>query len=309
MTAGPVLAAEREETRSALRERIGNWFDRNTGMLFLLPAVAVLGALILFPLGYTLYFSVHDWFAASREAPRYVGLQNYVDILHDRQFWWAVLRTFIYTGLAVAVELVLGVSMALAFNRQFFLRGAARAVFLLPMVATPVAIALVWLMMFDPISGVLNYLLQLVGLPPSLWVGDTSTALLSLTLVDIWQWTPIVMLMTLGGLATLPNDPIEAAIIDGASAWQRVRYIILPMVRPYIVVAALFRTIDALKSFDTIYVITRGGPAYSSETLNLYIYNQAFEYHHIGYSSALVVVFFVIVLAISFAMISVRRAN
>jgi multiple sugar transport system permease protein len=177
------------------------------------------------------------------------------------------------------------------------------------MVATPVAIGLVWLMMFDPVSGVFNYLLSFVGLPPSVWVGDPRTALISLTLVDIWQWTPLVMLITLGGLATLPQEPYEAATIDGASAWQKLRYITLPMLRPYIMVAALFRTIDALKSFDTIYVITRGGPAHSSETLNLYIYNQAFEYQHIGYASALVVVFFVIVLAISLVLIAFRRTG
>jgi multiple sugar transport system permease protein len=300
---------ERENSRSRGTERFARWVERNTGLLFLLPATAVLALLILFPLGYTLYFSLHDWFAASQVAPRFIGLQNYIDAAHDPLFWWSVLRMFLYTAVSVAVELFLGVSMALVFNRAFVFRGVARTIFLLPMVATPVAIGLVWLMMFDPVSGIFNYLLSLVGLPPSVWVGDPSIALLSLTLVDIWQWTPLVMLMVLGGLATLPTDPIEAATIDGASALQRIRYVVLPMLRPYIVVAALFRTIDALKSFDTIYVITRGGPAHATETLNLYIYNQAFEYQHIGYSSALVVIFFVIVLAISFGLIAFRRGK
>lgn len=290
------------------RKTVTRWAYTHTDLLFLLPAVIVLALLILFPIAYTLYFSLYDWFAESKVPPRFIGIRNYTDMLRDSLFLMSVVRTFIYTGVAVAGELAIGVAMALAFSRTFALRGFARTAFLLPMVATPVAIGLVWLMMFDPISGVLDYFLSLVGIPPAVWVGDPTTSLLSLTLVDIWQWTPLVMLITLGGLATLPQDPFDAATVDGATAWQKFRYLTLPMLRPYIIIAALFRTIDALKSFDTIYVITGGGPNHSSETLNLYIYEQAFKYLHIGYASALVVVFFVIVLLLSVGLISLRRA-
>jgi multiple sugar transport system permease protein len=289
------------------RRWLVDWLNRHTELLFLLPTVLILGVLLVFPIGYTLYFSVHEWFAASQSPPKFVGLQNYVDMTRDPLFLRAVLRTVVYTGLAVGCELLIGVGMALAFSRPFLGRGIARTVFILPMVATPVAVGLVWLLMFDPVSGVFNYLLSLVGLPPSVWVGDPQTALLSLVLVDIWQWTPLVMLIALSGLATLPQEPFEAALIDGASVLQRFWHLTLPMLRPYIVVAALFRSVDALKSFDTIYVITRGGPAHSSETLNLYIYNQAFEYLHVGYSSALVVVFFCLVFAVSLVLINFRR--
>jgi multiple sugar transport system permease protein len=262
--------------------------------------------MLVFPFGYTAYLSLQEWFAAG-PPPHFVGVQNYVALLGDARFLNALARTLIFTALSVTVEVALGIALALMFARQFIGRGIARTIFLLPMVATPVAISLVWLLMFDPATGVLNYLLKLIGLGPSLWVNDSFLAIPALVLVDVWQWTPIVMLMVLGGLTALPDDPFEAARIDGASHWQIFRYLTLPMLRPYIVVAALFRGIDALKTFDSIYVITRGGPGFASETLNLYIYATAFDYLHFGYSSAMLVVFFLIVLGLSAALIAVRR--
>ena len=260
------------------------------------------------PVQLTVYLSLFEWFAAG-PAPRFVGLGNYLEIARDARFLNAAWHTLLYTGMAVGVEVVLGIAFALMLHRNFFGRGAVRTIFLLPMVATPVAISLVWLLMFDPASGVLNYLLTSVGLPPSLWVNNAQLAIPGLVLVDVWQWTPLVMLIVLGGLTALPPEPFEAAMIDGASAWQTLIHLTLPLLRPYIVVAALFRGIDALKTFDTIYVITRGGPAFASETLNLYIYSSAFEYLHMGYSSAMLVVFFFIVLAMSLVLIRVRRRS
>ena len=163
----------------------------------------------------------------------------------------------------------------------------------MPMMATPVAVALVWTMMFHPQQGVLNYLLSLVGLPPSLWVYSPTLVIPSLVLVEIWHWTPLVMLIVLGGLAALPTEPYESARLDGATEWQLFRYITLPLVAPFLIVAAVIRTIDALKAFDTIYVISQGGPGTASETINLYLYLQAFAFYNIGNASAVVVVFFV----------------
>lgn len=264
--------------------------------------------MLVFPFGYTAYLSLYEWFAAG-PPPSFIGLDNYLELWADPRFTNALLNTIVYTVLAVGVEVVLGIAFALMLHRRFIGRGIARTVFLLPMVATPVAIALVWLLMFDPASGVLNYLLSLIGLPPSVWVNDANLAIPALVLVDVWQWTPLVMLIVLGGLTALPPEPFEAAAIDGASAWQTLIYLTLPLLRPYVVIAALFRGIDALKTFDTIFVITRGGPAFASETLNLYIYSSAFEYLHMGYSSAMLVVFFVIVLGMSLVLIRVRRRS
>lgn len=263
--------------------------------------------MLVFPFGYTAYLSLFEWFAAG-PAPKFVGIQNYLELFRDPRFLNALLNTIIYTVAAVWIEVVLGIAFALLLHQKFFGRGAVRTVFLLPMVATPVAISLVWLLMFDPSSGVLNYFLISLGLKPSLWVNSASLAIPALILVDVWQWTPLVMLIVLGGLTSLPPEPFEAASIDGASALQKFVYLTLPMLRPYIVVAALFRGIDAIKTFDTIFVITKGGPAFASETLNLYIYSNAFDYLHIGYSSAMLVVFFIIVLGLSLMLIRVRRS-
>lgn len=280
--------------------------NRDAGAWFIAPAALTLVLMLVFPFGYTAYLSFHEWFAAG-PPPRFTGLHNYVALLSDDRFLKALGRTLFFTGASVTVEVVLGVGLALMFARPFIGRGVARTIFLLPMVATPVAISLVWLLMFDPATGVLNYLLKLIGLGPSLWVNDSLLALPALVLVDVWQWTPLVMLMVLGGLTALPEEPFEAAQLDGASPWQIFRYLTLPMLRPYIVVAALFRGIDALKTFDSIYVITRGGPGFASETLNLYIYATAFDYLHFGSSSAMLVVFFIVVLVLSAALIAVRR--
>ena len=203
--------------------------------------------------------------------------------------------------------MVLGIAAAVVFHREFPLRGLLRAVFMMPMMATPVAIALVWTMMFHPQLGVLNYLLSLVGIPPQLWVFEPGTVIPSLVLIEIWQWTPLVMLIVLGGLASLPTEPYELALIDGASEWQMFRHITWPLVLPFVMVAVVIRAIDALKAFDTIFVITQGGPGTASETINIFLYLQAFAFYNIGYASAVVVVFFVIIIALTLVLLWARQ--
>jgi multiple sugar transport system permease protein len=264
---------------------------------FVAPAALVVMAVILFPWAFTLYMSVHEWKIGGGQS--FVGLANYAKLFEDGRFHWAVLRTLYFTVLAVVLPLMLGLAAALAFHRKFPLRGLARTVFILPMMATPVAVALVWTMMFHPQLGVLNYLLTSLGLPPSMWVYAPDTVIPTLVLVEVWHWTPLVMLLLLGGLASLPVDPYEAAKIDGATAWQAFRHVTLPLLMPFLVVALVIRTIDALKAFDTIYVITQGGPGTASETINIFLYLQAFAYYNMGYASAVVVVFFALILALS----------
>jgi multiple sugar transport system permease protein len=214
-----------------------------------------------------------------------------------------------FTTFATLGPVVLGVLAAVCFAQKFRLRGLARTIFILPMMATPVAIALVWTMMFHPQLGVLNYILTSVGLPPAAWVYDSATVIPTLVMVETWQWTPLVMLIVLGGLASLPTDPYEAAILDGANPWQTFRHITLPLVWPFIMVAAVIRLIDALKAFDTIFVITGGGPGTSSETINILLYQTAFAYYDLGYGSAMVVVFFVLILLISLVLLRVRQVR
>jgi multiple sugar transport system permease protein len=273
--------------------------------MFAVPAAFIVAAVIVFPWLFTVFMSVHDWKVSGNVY--FVGLTNYAHLLHDDRFLWAVARTLYFTTAAVVLPVLIGLWAAVCFARKFRLRGAARTAFILPMMATPVAIALVWTMMFHPQLGVLNYLLTSVGLPPSSWVYSSSTVIPTLVMVETWQWTPLVMLIVLGGLSSLPVDPYEAAMIDGASGRQMFRYITLPLIWPFIVVAAVMRVIDALKAFDTIFVITNGGPGTSSETINMMLYQTAFGYYDLGYASAMVVVFFVLIMLVSMVLLKTRQ--
>jgi multiple sugar transport system permease protein len=272
---------------------------------FVVPAGVVVAAVIVLPWVFTLVMSVHEWKIGSD--PAFVGFENYIRLFADDRFQWALLRTLYFTTLAVIFPVLLGVAAAVTFHKNFPFRGIARTAFILPMMATPVAVALVWTMMFHPQLGVLNYLLTSAGLPPSQWSYSASTVIPTLVLVETWQWTPLVMLIVLGGLASLPLDPYEAAKLDGASEWDMFRHITLPLVWPHIVVALVIRTIDALKAFDTIFVISNGGPGTASETLNIFLYQTAFAYYNMGYASAITVVFFIVIMLISLVLFSVRQ--
>jgi multiple sugar transport system permease protein len=286
------------------RSRGGRNYARRYWM-FAAPAAVIVAAVIVFPWIFTLYMSVHDW-KVNGSTP-FVGMANYAKMLADERFLSAIWRTLVFTAASVIAPVILGVWAAVVFAANFPARGLMRTLFVLPMMATPVAIALVWTMMFHPQLGVLNYLLSLAGLPPSGWVYDTGTVIPTLVMVETWQWTPLVMLIVLGGIASLPQDPYEAAVLDGANTWQKFRHITLPLAWPFIVVAAVIRMIDALKAFDTIYVITLGGPGTASETLNILLYQTAFAYYDLGYGSAMVVVFFVLILLISVLLLHVRQ--
>jgi multiple sugar transport system permease protein len=278
---------------------------RRSYRVLTLPALAVVAAVIVFPWAFTVYMSAFDWKIG--EAAHFVGLGNYAGLATNQRFIEAIVHTFYFTLLAVVFPLLLGTGAALVFHRRFSGRGVLRAIFTMPMMATPVAVALVWTMMFHPQQGVLNYLLTQLGLPPSLWVYSPTWVIPSLVLVEVWHWTPLVMLIVLGGLASLPTEPYESARIDGASEWQLFRYITLPLIVPFLVVAAVIRTIDALKAFDTIYVISQGGPGTASETINLYLYLQAFAFYNVGNASAVVVVFFVIIVALALLLLHARE--
>jgi multiple sugar transport system permease protein len=285
------------------------FIEQHPVLLFTLPAVVVVFVLMVFPVFYTLYMSLHSWFASSLTRPEFIGLQNFKRaFVQDERFRNAIWLTIYFTALATAMQLVLGVSLALLLNRPFRGKGFFRSIFLLPMVATPVAIALVWMMMYNPTLGVMNYLVGLVGLGPYKWASDVRIVIPALAVVDTWEWTPLITLITLAGLATLPLEPYESALIDGATPAQMFWRITLPLLRPTIIVALLFRSIDCLKTFDIIYVMTGGGPGFASETLNVYTFQVGLFYFHIGYASSLLVILFALVLGVSLILIKVRRS-
>ena len=271
---------------------------------FLAPAIVVIAGVIVIPWVFTVWMSLHEWKPGG--AISFVGAGNYARLLTDPRFVESLWRTLFYSALAVILPLAFGTLAALVFHEEFPLRGLLRGIFVMPMMATPVAIAVVWTMIFQPQLGVANYLLSLVGIPPQLWVFSPSAVIPSLVLVETWQWTPLVMLIVLGGLASIPAEPYESAAIDGADMWQRFWHITFPLIRPFLMVAVVLRLIDALKSFDIIFAMTQGGPGNASETINLYLYQTAFAYYDIGYSSAIACVFFVIIVALSFVALHLR---
>ena len=272
---------------------------------FVVPALVVVLAVIVFPWVFTIWMSLNEWKVGS--ATTFVGLANYLRMPQDPRFVEAVGHTLVYTALSVLLPLVFGTFAAVVFHANFAGRGLMRALFIMPMMATPVAIALVWTMMFHPQLGVLNYLLSLVGIPPQLWVFHPATVIPSLVLVETWQWTPLVMLIVLGGIAAIPSEPYESAQIDGANLWQMFRYITLPLIMPFLFIAAMIRMIDAVKSFDIIFAITQGGPGSASETVNLYLYSVAFIYYDLGYGSAIAVMLFLLVVALAALLLYLRK--
>jgi multiple sugar transport system permease protein len=288
--------------------RLLDRLDAHAWWLFPLPIVLFCAFIALFPLGYTLYLSFHQW--VNTETLRFLGLRNYVEsVLSNPQFHRAAALTFYFTFVALGIQMIVGVAIAIVINRDFVGKGLVRTIYLFPMMATPVAVAMIWMMMYNPTSGVFNYLLEEVGLAPLQWLADSKTVIPSLVLLDTWQWVPLIVLISLAGLAALPAEPYESALIDGASGWQILRYITLPLLRPTIMVAAIFRSIDLLKTFDIIYSTTGGGPGTASETLNIYIYQTSFRDNLYGKGAAMVTIFLALVLGVSLLLARFRRAE
>ncbi|KJR47420.1 ABC-type transporter [Desulfosporosinus sp. I2] len=284
------------------------WLERNIKYVFPLPAVLFVLLMMVFPIAYTFRLSFYEWSMSSLVPPAWVGVENYKTLLFsDPRFMASLWRTFSFTISAVAVETVLGVGIALLFNQDFKGKNALKTLFLLPMIATPVAIGLVWMLIYEPNIGFANKVLQFLHIPPLLWLASPHQVLASLVVVDVWQWTPMIALVVLAGLSSLPTEPYEAAMVDGASRWQVLTKITLPLLQPTILVAVLLRSIDALKTFDIIYAMTAGGPDFNSETINIYSFVQGFSYFHLGMTSSLLMIFFVIVLGMSMLLVTARK--
>ncbi len=283
--------------------------ERNLRVLFPLPAIVFIGLLMVFPILYTLYLSFTNWNLTSGMGPSFVGLDSYLRVFSEPRFLHALGRTFTFTVFAVAVEVVLGVAIALILNRAFVGKSLAKLLLLLPLVATPIAVGIVFNLFYDPTIGLLNFTLDALGLPQGRWISSENTVIASLVMVDVWQWTPMITLIVLAGLAGLSEEPVEAARVDGASEWQILRYVTIPMVMPVILTAMILRLIDALKTFDIIFAMTGGGPGYASETLNIMGFKYSFEYFRIGQSSVILVALFLVVLLCSLGIMKLRESS
>lgn len=263
------------------------------------PAIIVLFMLTIFPFVYSVYMSINKFYMANPNSARFIGLGHYIEIfLGDPVFWASLKRTIIYAATAVSCELLLGMLVASSLEGISRGKGFFRTIFLLPMAATPIAIAFAWRIMYNPTLGIINYFLKILNMDAVEWISDPSLALISLILVDIWQWTPFMVLMLLAGLMSLPEAPFEAAKVDGASGWQIFTRLTLPLMEPIILIALVFRLIDAFKVFDTIFVMTGGGPGEATQTLNVYTFLTGFSYLRIGYAAALAIIMLIIVIVV-----------
>jgi multiple sugar transport system permease protein len=283
-----------------------DWLERHITFIFILPIMLFILGMVVSPLIYTFYLGFTEW-SMGVTPPRFIGLENYKVLLQDMRFWGALGRTLYLAFGSVLIEIVLGLALAMLLHREFMGKNLAKTLFLLPMIATPVALGMVWLLIYEPTLGVANYLLKKLGLEPVLWLVNQKAVLNSLILIEVWEWTPMVMLIILAGLTALPSDPYESAIVDGAGKWQIFTRITLPLIVPTVVIAALLRLIDSLKTFDIIYSMTQGGPLYASETLNILTYTLTFGYLRMGNGSALVMLFLVVIGMASSLVILIRR--
>lgn len=267
--------------------------------VLLAPTLVIMNVVGIYPLLHSLYISLTGAKPTDPNAYQgFVGLKNYAEVVSDGQFWHAVLVTGGFTALSVVSSLVLAVLMAILFNRPLPGFVLMRSLILIPMLVTPIAVGLIWRIMMMPELGVLNYLFGYVGLGPYQWGSSRGSALASVVLVDVWQWTPFMFIIIFAGLKSLPRSPFESAQIDGASGWQTFWQVTVPMLKPVIVIAVLLRLIDAIRTYDTIYIITRGGPDFATDVVSIYLQRVNFRFFDLGYGSALSWVTMLLILAV-----------
>ncbi len=279
---------------------------RRDVLLLVAPAAIYLVVFSVFPLLYSLGISFFDW-SQTTSTFTFIGLDNYTRLAADPVFWQAAVNTAILVIAAVAIQVVLGTALALFFDLH--LRGSwfVRGVLILPMLLTPVVVGLMWRALLNPDWGMVNWVLGELGLPQPLWLADPKLALITLVLVDSWQWTPFIMVIVFARLQALPRDVFEASAVDGAGRIATLRNVTLPLLAPAIVFAAVFRSIDAFRSFDVVFGLTYGGPGRLTTTLSFYAWETGFSFTRYGYASAIAYVM-VVVATVAFTILAARLA-
>jgi multiple sugar transport system permease protein len=265
------------------------------------PAVAVLLALSIYPLIYSITVSLQVGDAWS--------IGNFTRLASDNFFLTAMAHTFVFAVAALSCEFLLGLVLALLLNSQIRGRGFFRATLLVPMMLPPVVAAIVWRLVLNPNFGAINGTLKEIGINTEAltWTASPSLAMMSVIAVDVWQWTPFVFLVLLAGLQAIPQEPYEAALIDGSSRWQTFWHVTLPLLKPAILIVLLLRTMDLLRVFDQIFILTEGGPGFATETISLYIYRSAFRFFDFGYAAAMSFVLLALTNVISVVYIRLLR--
>lgn len=280
---------------------------RKDFLVFMLPSLVALMMVLAVPLVYSLVTSFFDTNLKYSGLGDFVGLQNYIEALQDPYFVKSVGTTLFFTVCVVVIEFLVGLAISLLLNNITKARNFFFTIIIVPMMITPIAVGLIWRLLLHSDLGIVNYLLSLIGITGKAWLADSSIALGTVMFIDIWQNVPYMVLVILAGLVTLPTDPYEAAAIDGASRVQRFFSLTIPMMMPTFSVVLLLRSITALKTYDLIFVLTRGGPGTTTEVISYHIYQQAFRYLEIGKAAAMSYLLLLLIVPIAFFFIRVSR--
>jgi multiple sugar transport system permease protein len=283
--------------------------ERRLAAMMLAPSLLVIAAVAAYPIGYAFWLSLTEYSLRVPDRWRFVGFDNYSEAFSSPEFWDALTTTFVFSGISVALELVIGLGMALCMHETFKGRGLLRTVVLVPWAILTVVTAITWRTIFEPELGLAPVMLDKLGLPgaDTVWLGEEPYALAVMIFADVWKTSPFMALLILAGLQVIPDELYDAAKVDGATTWQRFRRITLPLLKPAILVALIFRTLDALRIFDLPFVLTRG--ANGTSTLSLIAQQELTTNRLIGLGSALSVLTFVIVMAVAFLYIRTVGGN
>ncbi|CAN5244197.1 sugar ABC transporter permease [soil metagenome] len=267
------------------------------------PLVALFVGVVGFPLGYAAYLSVTDYKLTDRGAPALVGADNFVATFGDAAFWNSFGTTALYVVVAVGLELAIGLALALSLQKQRWAKDLTRSMLLAPMFITPIAVGLIFRFLLNDQLGAIPAMLDTIGISYDFF--GPGKALFTLALIDVWQWTPFVVLLLLAGLESIPKEPLDAARVDGASGFYVLRRVTLPLLAPVLVVAILLRSLDAMKVFEYVFATTRGGPGTETETLQYFIYQTGIQFFRLGSASSMAFVVLALVLAV--IVIAFRR--
>ena len=285
----------------------GAGLDRALPYLLLAPSILVVLAVFVYPLLDGIRASLH--FYRFGRALDFVGLENYRRVLEDERFRDSLWVTLKFVFLAVSLETVLGLALALLCARELRFIRTARAILIVPMIVTPVVVGIVFRLIYASDVGLLTAVNESLGGEEVQVLSREGTAFLGLVALDVWEWTPLMFLILLAGIQSLPVEPFEAARVDGASSWRVFVDHTLPMLRPVLAVAIVLRTIDAFTTFDQVFVLTRGGPGTATQLISIYGYNTAFKFQQVGFAAAMLFMVALLVLALAFLAVRLIRRS
>ncbi len=296
------MAAKPKALRAGLSEKTGitpKEREKRLGFILLLPTLLMLVVITLYPTLYSIWISLHNLVLTNPKSNPFIGLMNYYDLLKDRDIWISFGVTVVLVIGCVVIETVLGMVLALLFNRNFRGKNILFPIFLLPVMITPIVVGLQWRYLYNGEFGALAWLFRSIGVQNYSILTFSNTALPGVMVADIWEWTPFMFLLFLAGLNSLPVEPFEAARVDGASAWRQFWDLTLPLMRRVLLIGLLLRTMDTFKMFDIVYIMTQGGPGLATETIAMRIFRLCFKFFFMGKGAALSLIVLVIIVIIS----------